>query len=176
VQCLYLFMFDTMRYLKWKTMLAAILLLSVGFANKTRAQQKFNKAAFYNVMDTSNVAGIDAELSVVKASSLADADGYEGALLMRKAGKVSGAKKKLDLFKAGRIKLETAIIADPDNTEFRFLRLAIEENAPKIVKYHNDIEKDKLMVLKNYKILPPSVQHAIINYAKKSKVLHESDF
>lgn len=169
-------MFDTMRVSKWKIILTAILLLSIGIVTKSRAQQKFNKAAFYNVMDTSTVAAIDAELEAVKAGSLTDSQGYEGALLMRKAAKVSGLKKKLDLFKAGRIKLETAIIAYPDNVEFRFLRLAIEENAPKIVKYHNDIEKDKLMVLKNYKTLAPVVQHAIMAYAKKSKVLHESDF
>jgi len=168
-------MFDTMRKLKWKLILTGICMLSIGFATRALAQQKFNKMVFYSVMDTSDVAGIDNELEAIKNSSLDNKDGYEGALLMRKAGKVKGAKKKLDLFKAGRIKLETAIIAEPDNTEFRFLRLAIEENAPKIVKYHSDIEKDKLLIQKNYKALSPAVQHAISNYAKKSKVLHEAD-
>jgi len=145
-------------------------------ANQSHAQQKFNKAAFYAVIDSSDVAAIDDELEIIKASSLTGKDGYEGVLLMRKAGKVSGAKKKLDLFKAGRIKLETAIIAEPDNTEFRFLRLAIEEHAPKIVKYHGDLDKDKAIIQKNFKTLPQSVQHAIISYAKKSKVLHAEDF
>jgi len=67
-------------------------------------------------------------------------------------------------------------MADNDNTEYHFLRLAIEENAPKIVKYHADIENDKLFVQKNFKNLPRSVQHAILDYCKKSKVLHTEDF
>jgi hypothetical protein len=168
-------MFDKMREMKLKVILMAVCMLSIGFATRGLAQQKFNKTVFYSVMDTSDIAGIDNELEVIRNSSLDNKDGYEGALLMRKAGKVKGAKKKLDLFKAGRIKLETAIIADPDNTEFRFLRLAIEEHAPKIVKYHGDIEKDKQLIQKTYKTLPQAVQHAISNYAKKSKVLHEAD-
>jgi hypothetical protein len=169
-------MFDTVRFFKLKIILAAMVMMTIGFVSQSHAQQKFTKTAFYSVMDTSDVARIDNELEIIKESSLANKDGYEGALLMRKAGKVHGAKNKLDLFKAGRIKLETAIIAEPENTEFRFLRLAIEENAPKIVKYHKDIDKDKLVIQQNFKSLPQAVQHAIISYAKKSKVLHAEDF
>jgi hypothetical protein len=65
---------------------------------------------------------------------------------------------------------------EPENTEYHFLRLAIEEHAPKIVKYHNDIEADKAIVKKNFKELSPAVQHAILDYCKKSKVLHAEDF
>ena len=92
------------------------------------------------------------------------------------AGLVKGAKKKLDLFKAGRIKLETAMMADTENTEYHFLRLSIEEHSPKIVKYHSDIEKDKAIVQKNFKNLSPVVQKAILDYCKNSKVLHTEDF
>jgi hypothetical protein len=161
---------------KLKAILTIVLLVSISFAKPGYAQQKFEKAAFYEVMDTGDVVALDNQIEIVKASSLTNKEGYEGALLMRKAGKVRGPKKKLGFFKEGRIKLETAILADADNTEFRFLRLAIEENAPKIVKYRNDIEKDKLVIQKNFKTLPQSVQHAIINYCKKSKVLHAEDF
>jgi hypothetical protein len=80
------------------------------------------------------------------------------------------------LFKDGRIKLETAINADNDHTEFHFLRLAIEEHAPKIVKYHADIKADKAIVIKNFKTLSSSVQQAILDYCKNSKVLHVADF
>jgi len=169
-------MFYTIRFLKLKITFVAMVLMTICFVSRSHAQQKFNKATFYAVMDSSEVAAIDDEIELVKASSLTGKDGYEGALLMRKAGKINGAKKKLDLFKAGRIKLETAILAEPDNTEFRFLRLAIEEHAPRIVKYRSDIDKDKLMIQKNFKSLPESVRHAIISYAKKSKVLHAEDF
>jgi hypothetical protein len=161
---------------KWKAIFTVVLLTSIGFAKPGYTQQKFEKSAFYEVMDSGDVTALNNQIEIVKASSLNNKEGYEGALLMRKAGKVHGPKKKLGFFKEGRIKLETAILADTDNTEFRFLRLAIEENAPKIVKYRNDIEKDKLIIQKNFKTLPQSVQHAIINYCKKSKVLHAEDF
>ena len=133
--------------------------------------QKFEKAAFYDAMASGDLTAIGKELDVVKGK-----DGYEGALLMRKAGLVKKPKEKLDLFKAGRIKLETALLADNENIEFHFLRLAIEEHAPKIVKYRKDIEKDKELVIKNFKNLSPAVQHAILDYCKNSKVLHKEEF
>ncbi|MBD1391686.1 hypothetical protein [Mucilaginibacter glaciei] len=158
-----------------KYLLTVVFILTAGFFNVNYAQQKFDKTEFYATMSQGDLPKIESELEMVKASSLANKDGYEGALLMRKAGLVHGPKKKLGFFKEGRIKLETAIIADADNTEFRFLRLAIEENAPKIVKYKADIEKDKLFIQKNFKSQPQTVQHAIMEYCKKSKVLHAED-
>ncbi|MDO3640829.1 hypothetical protein [Mucilaginibacter sp. L3T2-6] len=152
-----------------------VFLLIAGFAKATRAQQ-FEKSIFYKVMDTGDLAAIDAQIDIVKASSQKYKDGYEGALLMRKADKLAVPLQKLKYFKQGRIKFETALMADPDNTEYHFLRLAIQEHAPKIVKYHSDIEKDKAIVKKNFKDQPQSVQHAILDYCKNSKVLHAEDF
>jgi hypothetical protein len=159
---------------KWKILF--VFLLITGVAKTSIAQQKFEKAAFYAVMDSGNLDAINNQIEVVRASSSPNKEGYEGALLMRKAGKLSVPGQKLKFFKQGRIKLETALLADADNTEYHFLRLAIEEHAPKIVKYHNDIEKDKLIIQKNFKNLPQSVQHAIIDYCKNSKVLHAEEF
>ena len=123
---------------KWKTLF--VFLLIVGFAKTTLAQQKFEKAEFYKVMDSGDLTAINSQIEIVQGSSSPYKEGYEGALLMRKAGKVPVPAQKLKFFKAGRIKLETAMLADNDNTEYHFLRLAIEEHAPKIVKYHFDIE------------------------------------
>lgn len=157
----------------WK--IAFVFFLITGFAKAGSAQQKFDKAAFYAVMESGNLDAINDELAVVRNSSVTNKEGYEGALLMRKADKVAFPKQKLKFFKEGRIKLETALLADSDNTEFHFLRLAIEEHAPKIVKYHSDIEKDKSIIQKNFKSLPESVRHAILNYCKNSAILHAED-
>ena len=148
----------------------------VSLTKLSHAQQKFEKAAFYSVMDSGDLKAVENEIEIVKASTSPNKEGYEGALLMRKAGKMPTAKQRLKYFKEGRIKLETALLSDADNTEYHFLRLAIEEHAPKIVKYHNDIEKDKAVVIKNYKSLPETVRNAILDYSKKSKVLHAEDF
>lgn len=151
-----------------------VFLLITGLVHTTRAQQ-FEKSSFYKVMDTGDLAAINAQIEIVKSSSQKYKDGYEGALLMRKADKLAVPLQKLKYFKQGRIKFETALMADPDNTEYHFLRLAIEEHAPKIVKYHSDIEMDKAIVKKNFKDQSQSVQHAILDYCKSSKVLHAED-
>jgi hypothetical protein len=153
----------------------AMVLFAAGFMQKSIAQEEFKKSVFYDTMASGDLAAVENQLSILQNSSIANKEGYEGAMLVRKAGLVKGNKTKLDLFKAGRIKLETAIAADNENTEFHFLRLAIEEHAPKIVKYHKDIDADKAIVQKNFKSLSPSVQHAILDYSKNSKVLHAED-
>jgi len=153
------------------------MLMLPAFTQQSIAQQRvrFDKGEFYNVMSAGDVNAIDNELIMVQ-NAPKNKEGYEGALLMRKAGLISGPRKKLDLFKAGRIEMETAIINEPDNVEYHFLRLAIEERAPKIVKYHNDILNDKAIVIHRFKELPPAAQHAILDYCKTSKVLHVEDF
>ncbi|MHB8207162.1 hypothetical protein [Mucilaginibacter sp.] len=162
----------------YKILLIFSLLVLPGLIQKSIAQQRlrFDKEAFYNVMANGDINAIDNELIVVSGYATTNKEGYEGALLMKKANLISGPRKKLDLFKAGRIKLETAIINNPDNVENHFLRLATEEHAPKIVKYHADIEADKAIVIQNFNNLSPLVQHAILDYCKNSKVLHAEDF
>ena len=156
--------------------LIALFLVGGAFAKAETVLQKFEKAAFYSAMAGTDLTAVDAELDIIKDAPAKEREGYEGALLMKKASLQRKAKDKLSFFKAGRIKLETALMADPDNTEFHFLRLAIEEHAPKIVKYHKDIDGDKALVIKNFKNLSPVVQHAIVDYSKNSKVLHKEDF
>lgn len=147
-----------------------------GLAKGVTDSDKFEKAEFYEVMKSGTLDAINKELEAVKGIPETERGGYEGALLMKKAGLLKRPKERLNFFKQGRIKLETALLADGDNTEFHFLRLAIEEHAPKIVKYHADIEKDKAIVLKNFKSQPPAVRHAILDYCENSKVLHKEDF
>jgi hypothetical protein len=53
------------------------------------------------------------------------------------------------MFKSGRSKLESAITKDKENTEYRFLRLIIQEHAPRIVKYRNELEKDSKWIQSN---------------------------
>jgi len=155
----------------------AFVLMLCGIRSQAKAiPEKFDREAFYAIIKHGDKAEIEKEIEVVTASSVSEKDAYEGFLLMRKAGLMTLPAQKLKFFKQGRIKLETAIAGNSDNAEYRFLRLIIEEHAPKITKYSADIETDKQMVIKAYKNFSPVVQHAIIDYSKNSKVLHSSDF
>jgi hypothetical protein len=71
--------------------------------------------------------------------------------------------------------LEAAIKKDSLNAELRFLRLMIQENAPGMLGYKSDIEKDSAYIRKSFKTLPEVVQQAFLNYSKKSKVLKPAD-
>ena len=152
-----------------------LLTLCGAVAHAGNLEQKFDKSAFYAAMSSANLDEVNSQLDALNALSFPDKAGYEGALLMRKAGLVTRPAEKLKLFKAGRIKLETALQNDSDNPEFHFLRFAIEEHAPKIVKYRADLDADKAIILKTYKNLPLVVQHAIMDYTKNSKLLRPQD-
>jgi hypothetical protein len=150
-------------------------MLMTSSVNGKTLQQKFDKAAFYAAMSSGNLEEVNKELDVITASTTPNKDGYEGALLMRKAGLLKRPAERLKYFKAGRIKFETAIINDKDNAEFKFLRFAIQEHAPTIVKYKKDLQADKEFIIKEYKNLPQVVQHAIADYTKNSKILTVQD-
>ncbi len=155
--------------------MALLLLLPGAFVKGGGLPQKFDKAGFYTVMSSGKLDEVNAELDIITASNNSNKDGYEGALLMKKAGLLGRPAEKLKAFKAGRIKFQTAIDADKDNPEYHFLRFAIQEHAPKIVKYRNDLEADKQIIIKTYKTLPAVVQHAIMDYTKNSKLLTAQD-
>ncbi|MFT4153139.1 hypothetical protein [Parafilimonas sp.] len=149
-----------------------VLLFITGFFQKEAINTKdLNRQAFYNAVKSESLKAIDEQIAAVQASGLKDKDAFEGTLLMKKAGLVKGSKNKLDLFKDGRIKLETAIQNDNSNTEYRFMRLIIQEHAPKIVKYRDELAADAAFIEKNFRNLSPGLQNIIIDYSKESKTL-----
>lgn len=147
-----------------------VLLLCVVTAHAGIEQGGFDKSAFYSAMASNDLETVNTQLGIVKAASINEKEAYEGALLMKKAGMVNKVKEKLSLFKAGRSKLESSI-KKGGNAEFNFLRLIIQEHAPKALDYRKDIEIDVSAIRSNFKSLAPAVQQAINDYSKKSRVL-----
>jgi hypothetical protein len=135
--------------------------------------QTFDKAGFYSVMASGRLEEINAELSVVGASSVKEKEAYEGALLMRKAGLLARPKEKLATFKSGYIKMESSMKRDSGNIEYHFLRLMIQEHAPKVVHYDKDQVKDSQDIIRSFPTLSPVLQKAILDYCPHSKLLHE---
>lgn len=154
-----------------KKFFTLLLLLFVITMQGNSQKTAFDRSVFYKAMASDNLDEIRVQLNIIKDLSISEKEAYEGALLMKKAGLVTKAKEKLSLFKSGRLKLEASIKRDNKNIEFYFLRLIIQEHAPKIVNYRTELEEDSLLVRTNYKTLSQIVQQAIIEYSKKSKVL-----
>ncbi len=153
-------------------MFLGLLFLSFVISVQANSQKgSFDKSAFYSAMASENISEINEQLEIVKNASISEKDAYEGALLMKKAGLLSKAKEKLSAFKSGKIKLEAAIKKESGNAEYYFLRLIIQEHAPKVVNYRDDIESDSQAIRLNFKSLSPVVQKAVVDYSKKSKFL-----
>ena len=149
-------------------------IMLTSFCYKSVAQT-FNRRDFYSVMASGDAKAVEDQISLLKNSTIDGKPAFEGALLMKKAGIVSGGGKKLSLFKDGHKKLEAAIKLENENAEYRFLRLMVQEHSPKMLGYKEDLKKDSAYIRQSYKKLPAEVQEAIINYSKTSKILRSDD-
>jgi hypothetical protein len=67
--------------------------------------------------------------------------------------------------------LEKAILKNNKNAEYRFLRLIIQENAPKVLKYNANIKEDVKVVSSEYLSFASEVKSAVVNYSKTSASL-----
>lgn len=101
---------------------------------------------------------------------------YKGGVstIMAQFGK--GIKEKTDFFKEGRDLLEYAVKEAPENIEIRCIRMGVQENSPKIVGYHDNIEEDKKFILTNYKhTRSEEVKKAVKKYVLQSEAFDEAE-
>lgn len=151
-----------------------LLFLSVFFL----AFQSINldRSAFYKALSGSSETAIDPVLrKLEEGKGNAESDAFTGALRMKKAGFVKGAGNKVKMFKSGALLLEDQIKNFPKNVEYRFLRLSIQEHAPKILKYNKNLDEDKKMIISAYAKMDPDLKKVIKNYASSSKIINQDD-
>lgn len=153
-------------------MKARVLLIVMAITlNFGYSQNSFDEPKFFAAIASEDLSLVDGQLKTLKKSSIKEKDAYVGALLMKKAGLVSPLRTKLAVFKEGHAKLQAAIEKEPANGIYRFLRLIIQENAPKILNYNKDISEDSKYVNQVFDTLSPAVQNVVVDYEKKSKAL-----
>lgn len=101
---------------------------------------------------------------------------YKGASYALQARYVSDRKAKKELFIDGAKDIESAVSAAPNNVEIRLVRLIIQENTPKILKYKGNINTDKQMILTNFDTQTKVVKEAVKRYATtRSKIFTTAD-
>lgn len=150
----------------FQLLLAVLLSANLSVGNST------DKLAYFKAFESDSKELVDQQikkLNTVGASTSKEA--YLGAMLMKQAQFEKVPKNKLAIFKEGKEKLERAIEKQPGNVEFRFLRYAIQENAPKVLKYNNHIEEDKKVIEEKYHALNSTMKKIVLDYAKNSKGL-----
>ncbi|MGO3108405.1 MAG: hypothetical protein ACTJHT_01475 [Sphingobacterium sp.] len=94
---------------------------------------------------------------------------YKGASQILKARLLKDRSAKKALVVQGIQLLERSVEAAPEEVEIRLVRLAIQEHAPKILKYNGHMAEDKRMILANFATQPTVVRTIISQYAAQSK-------
>lgn len=139
-------------------------------------QADISKKELYSVLAEESLESVDQLIGRLEKSNNSQlTQAYIGALNMKKAGLIKGPGAKLKQFKEGAEVLEKIIDENPDIAEYRFLRLIIQENAPKILKYNKQIEDDKELILSKFDSLEKSLQTEIKNYGKSSEILKNNE-
>ena len=116
------------------------------------------------------------KLEAVKTSDGNVLMAYKGASIAMKGRFEKGVKQKSIVFKNGVLLVEDALKNEPNNIEIRFIRLTIQQNSPKILKYKSHITEDKDFILSHYeKIESNKLKNYIRDYILNSNNFTESE-
>lgn len=95
---------------------------------------------------------------------------YRGAALLIWGKYTKRIEDKKKTARDGITFLESAVKKDPGHIEIRTLRLSIQENSPKILKYKSNIAEDRAFVTRGFEELPEGELKAFVGgYLEKSE-------
>jgi hypothetical protein len=100
---------------------------------------------------------------------------YKGAATALKSKFTTDKKLKRSLFVDGVAMVENAVKSESNNAEIRLIRLSIQENTPKILKYKSNIDEDKMLILNVFDKQNAALKEYIKLYVKQSKIFSEKE-
>jgi hypothetical protein len=130
-----------------------------------------NRNEFYDDLGSSSVDVISMNIQKLNSKKSNENNAWRAAFIMKDANFQKTIKEKSTRFTEGKTLLENCISKENKNTEFRLLRLIIQENAPSILKYKKNISDDSKFIKSNYKKCDQSVIDIVKKYDKISKSL-----
>lgn len=158
--------------MKFLVLLFSVLVLSMQSLDLDTVRDNYQAAA----NDKTKVDGFYELLSKVTKQSSVELVAYKGASIAIKAKYGKTIQDKKSEFIEGVSYVEYAIEKSPNNIETRFIRLGIQENSPKLLKYKNNIDEDKLFILKQYEhIKSASLKKHIKDFAMQSTVFSDDE-
>lgn len=126
--------------------------------------------------EKSKVEDLNTLLASVTEKSSAELLAYKGAAIALLSKKAKAIKTKKKLFIEGVTMVELSIKNNPDNIETRFIRIGIQENTPKLLKYKAEIPADKAFLLKHLKnVKSKQLRVDIKDYILQSKVFNDQE-
>ncbi len=94
---------------------------------------------------------------------------YKGGIATLMAKHSKGIKEKKAFFQEGVALLEYAVAQDNDNLEIRCIRLGVQENSPKFLKYRSGIQIDKQFILEHFSSeVSQEIKEFVKGYVKQS--------
>ena len=90
------------------------------------------------------------ELAEVKKTDDKVLVAYKGAVLTLMAKYIKGKQEKKSYFKEGAAMLNFAANANPNNIEIRVLRMSVQENTPKFLKFQQNLAEDKQFIIDHF--------------------------
>lgn len=133
--------------------------------------ENLNRNEFYRVFSGSDSVLMGHWVQKLEQKTGADTKAFAGALKMKYSQFLNSPSKKLSLFKEGKMLLEAAIKENPLVPEYRFLRIAIQERAPSVVRYKQYVEEDFRMLKDHKNNLKKETINAIRDYAEKFETI-----
>ncbi len=100
---------------------------------------------------------------------------YKGASKAIQSKFAKTIKEKKSLFTEGAQQIESSIKSHPENAEMRVIRLSIQENVPKFLKYSSNIQEDKKIILQFFGKQTPELKSYIKGYLVTSKSFSEKE-
>ena len=100
---------------------------------------------------------------------------YKGAAISLQSKFTTDKKKRKELFIEGVTLLENAIKQEPNAVEIRLIRLSIQENTPKILKYKGNIDADKKQIVLLFHKQSADLKEYIRDFVNQSKVFTEAE-
>ena len=97
--------------------------------------------------DIDNIKQTDYYLEQLENIDGVEAQAYFAAMLFMKSKYVKFPITKYKYFKKGKLKLDKLIQTNPKNIEIRYIRYLFQNEIPKFLGYHNNIEEDYLIII-----------------------------
>jgi len=145
----------------------SVLFFNIQSIDLNSIRDGYKKAA----QDKTKVSSLNTQLASVTKNDKPILVAYKGAGIALKGRYAKKIKDKKQFFAEGVSLVEYALKKAPNNIELRFIRLGIQENTPKLLKYKGKIIEDKDYILSRFKAVKSSkLKKHIKDYVLQSKV------
>ena len=128
------------------------------------------RKSYFNAANSESLSkNFSSKLSGVTNESDKTLVAYKGASIALMSKFAKKTADKIDDFKEGAKLVEFAVVSEPNNIEIRLIRLSIQGNVPKIVKYNSNKKEDKDFILAHYKEQSGALKEYVKNFILQSK-------